>query len=453
MKKYRAVSVLLALVLSLSLFPALPASALEEPEITARNAILVDANYGEVLFEKGGYEKVYPASVTKVMTALLTCEAIERGELSTSQIITASPTSQEGLHPNGSNAKPRIQAGEEMSVEDLLYCLMLPSANEAANILAEAVAGDVATFVELMNRRAAQLGCSGTHFVNPHGLHDDDHYTTPYDIYLILKAAMELPLFRTVTYTSVHKVPPTNIYSKERELYNTNALVSQWQYRGYRYEPCIGGKTGTTDEAGACLASAAVDGDEYLICVVMGASSVPRGDGTSDLRQFSESSALFKWGFANFRRTTISRAEEPVAQVNVTLSQQADYVMVKPVGEFSRTLPVDMDLDEIVATPSLFQDTVEAPVEEGQVLGTMTLSYQGEVYGVLDLVAINSVERSEFLYRQAQIESFFHQYGARLLLAAVLLLLVVVILRVMVFQKRRPPVAANRGRYSGKRRR
>ena len=452
MKKCRLLSLLLTGILLTALLAPFSAFALEEPEITARHALLVDANYDEVLYEKSARKKASPASITKVMTALLVCEAIDRGELSAQQAVTASATSQEGLHPNGSDAKPRIQPGETLTVTDLLYCLLLPSANEAANILAEAVSGDVTSFVALMNRRAQELGCTGTHFMNPHGLHDENHYTTAYDVYLMLKAALAEPLFQTVTYTSVYEVPATS-QNGVRTLYNTNGLVSQWQYKGYRYDKCIGGKTGTTDEAGACLASAAKDGDEYLICVIMGTEPEKRADGTTNLRQFSESSTLLKWGFKNFKRTTISKGDTPVAQVTVTLSQEADCVMVKPVGEFSRTLPVDMNLDDIESTIALFSETVEAPVEEGQVLGTMTLSYEGEVYGSLDLVAVNSVERSDFLYRQAQIEAFFAKSGTKLILAAVLIILVLIILRLMVFRKRRPTAAGRRGRYSGKRRR
>lgn len=449
MKKYRLLSVFFALALLTGLLAPFPVCAADAPEITARHAILVDANYGEVLYEKDARAKAYPASITKVMTALLVCEAVHRGELSRQQMITASVTAMEGLHPDGSTAN--ITAGETMSLEDLLYCLLLRSANEAANILAEAVSGDVATFVAEMNRRALELGCLGTHFENPHGLHSDSHYTTAYDIYLFLSAAMEQPLFREVVYTSVHEVPATNL-SAARTLYNSNGLVSQWQYKGYRYDKCIGGKTGTTGEAGSCLAAAAVDGDEYLISVILGASPLLDDRGyVLDRRQFSESSALLKWGFKNFRRTTISKGDAPVAQVTVTLSQEADCVMVKPVGEFSRTLPVDLDMDDIQSDVALFQESVEAPVEEGQVLGTMTLSYGDEVYGTLDLVAVNRVERSEFLYRQAQIEAFFRQSGTQVAIAAGLILAGIVLLRLAVFRKRRRPVSAgHRGRYSGK---
>lgn len=437
------------LLLTAALAPC-SALALEAPAVTPGSAILVDAHYDEVLYEKGGYDKAYPASITKVMTALLVCEAIERGELTAETVITATDTAMSNLHANGSTAN--IKSGEQLTVRDLLYCLLLPSANEAANILAEAVCGDVESFVSRMNQRAQELGCTGTHFANAHGLHSDDHYTTPYDIYLFTKAALEQPLLLEVMGSKLCKIPATNL-SGERTFYNTNALMSNWHYIGYVYDKAIGGKTGTTDEAGRCLVSAAVDGEEYLISVVMG-YSMKNEDGSTNLSHFTDSKTLFQWGFQNFTRTTISKGDTPVAQVNVTLSQEADCVMVKPVGEFSRTLPVDLNLDDIQSNIALFQETIEAPVAEGQVLGTMTLSYEGEVYGTLDLVAVNSVERSDFLYRKAQAEAFFQQSGTKLILGSVGVLFLLIFLRLFVFRKRRRPSSTgSRSRYSGRRRR
>lgn len=450
MKKYRLLSILLTSALFSALLP-LPALASEAPEVTARHAILVDARYGEVLYEKDARSASAPASITKLMTALLICEAIGRGELSEDQPVTASDTFQEGLHPNGSTAN--IKPGEVLSVRQLLYCLLLPSANEASNILAEALCGDVDSFVALMNRRARQLGCSDTRFANTHGLDQDGHHTTAYDISLFTAEAMTHPLIREIVSTGVYKMEATNL-SGARTFYNTNALLSNWHYIGYTYDKAIGVKTGTTENAGRCLVSAAEDpeSEEYLICVVLGAEAGKKADGSTDLRQFSESRALLKWGFQNFKRTTISRGDTPVAQVNVTLSQQADAVMVKPVGEFSRTLPVDMDLDAIESAVTLFRDTVEAPVEEGQVLGSMTLSYGGEVYGTLDLAAVNGVERSEFLYRQAQVKAFFQQRSAQLILASVMILAAIVLLRLLIFRRRRRPVGSRGNRrYSGRR--
>ena len=369
MKKYRIPALLLSLVLMLNLL-VLPAAAIEEPELQCTHAILVDANYGEVLYDKKADEKAYPASITKVMTALLVLEAIDSGKLTKDQQITAGPTTLQDMSGNYSTAN--LEPGDVLTVEQLLYCLLLPSANEAGNILAVAVDGSIEAFVEHMNTRAKELGCKGTHFVNPHGLHDPDHYTTAYDISLYMTEALKHELFRTIIHTATYVLPAT-AHQGEQTFYNTNALISNFHYSGYVYNKCIGGKTGTTDEAGKCLVAAAESGDTLLISVILG-SGVVDPNGAKRQGQFTESTKLLKWGFDNFRRVTISQGNDPVDKVAVTLSRQADEVMVKPEGEVVRTLPKDLDPSLIETTIHLNSDTVEAPVEEGQVLGTMTLS-------------------------------------------------------------------------------
>lgn len=450
-KKYCIFSVLfLPILLSLSIVRVL---AVDPPEVKARHAALIDAQYGDILYEKDAYDPAAPASITKVMTALLICEALDRGDLEEGQWITASETYQAGLHPNGSTAN--IQPGEVMTVKDLMYCLLLPSANEAANILGEAVSGDVPSFIALMNQRAEELGCTGTHFTNAHGLDEDGHYTTAHDICIFTREAMRHELFREIVSSEAYTVAETNL-SSARTFHNTNALISNWSYTGYLYDKAIGVKTGTTENAGRCLVSAAEDKGtgEYLICVVLGAENERREDGSRNLRHFSESRDLLRWGFQNFHRVTLTQADVPVAQVPVTLSSEADSVMVKPVGEIARTLPVDMDLNEITTDITL-EETVEAPIEEGQVLGSMTLSYNGEIYGNLDLVAVNPVSRSEFLYRQARIRAFFSNNIVRLAVAALLLVAAFVILRISISHGAYHPTraAGRKNKYSGRRRR
>ena len=451
MKKYRIPALLLSLVLMLNLL-VLPAAAIEEPEIQCTHAILVDANYGEVLYDKKADEKAYPASITKVMTALLVLEAIDSGKLTKDQQITAGPTTLQDMSGNYSTAN--LEPGDVLTVEQLLYCLLLPSANEAGNILAVAVDGSIEAFVEHMNTRAAELGCKGTHFVNPHGLHDPDHYTTAYDISLYMTEALKHELFRTIIHTATYVLPAT-AHMGEQTFYNTNALISNFHYSGYVYDKCIGGKTGTTDEAGRCLVAAAESGDTLLISVILG-SGVVDPNGAKRQGQFTESTKLLKWGFDNFRRVTISQGNDPVDKVAVTLSRQADEVMVKPEGEVVRTLPKDLDPSLIETTIHLNSDTVEAPVEEGQVLGTMTLSYEGTDYGSLDLVAVTSVERSELLYKKAQVMAFFQNFGVRVAAVIILILVVAVLLKVLVVRKERRYGARVRSRcrrnYRGGRR-
>lgn len=453
MKKYRLFALVLVVSIMTTLLLPFQSLALEPPEFHGKNAILVDANYDEVLYEVGGHDKVYPASITKVMTALLTLETIESGKLTAHTQITASATA--ATIPKGSSTA-NIKAGEVLTVEQLLYCLLLPSANEAAQILAETVGGDIDTFVGMMNDKAKELGCENTHFANPHGFHDPDHYTTPYDITLFMKAAMEYDLFQKIVTSPNYTIPATNL-SEQRTVRNTNALTSNWTYTGYLYTPGTGGKTGSTDEAGKCLVETAKKGDTYLISVVMGEpETITLADGSEKVAQFYDTIQLLNWGFENFQRTVISEDSEVVAKVNVTLSTQSDQVMVRPSGSIARTLPKDVNVDEMEKVINLFNDTVEAPVEQGQVLGTMVLKYQGEEYGTLDLIADSSVERSELLYRLDRIQKFFQNWWVKLLLVIVVVAVVALLLRIFVFSKRRRYAgagASRRGRYSGRRRR
>ena len=451
MKKYRLFALMLVVSIITTMLLPFQSMALEDPGLTCKNAILIDANYDEVLYEKGGYDKVYPASITKVMTALLTLEAIDEGKLTAQTQITASATA--AKIPEGSSTA-NIQAGETLTVEQLLYCLLLPSANEAAQILAEAVGGDIDTFVGMMNDKAKELGCQNTHFANPHGFHDPDHYTTPYDITRFMKAAMEYELFQEIVTSPNYTIPATNL-SEQRIVRNSNALTSNWTYTDYLYGPGTGGKTGSTDEAGKCLVETAKKGDTYLISVIMGSGEITLENGEVKQGQFYETIKLLNWGFDNFKRTVISEDSEVVAKVNVTLSTQTDQVMVRPSGSIARTLPKDVNVEEMEKEINLFSDTVEAPIEQGKVLGTMVLTYQGEVYGTLDLVADSSVERSELLYRLDRIEKFFANWWVKLLIIVVVVAVVALLLRIFVFRKRRRYAgmsASRRGRYSGRRR-
>lgn len=455
MKKYRFLSLFLFAAIVCSLL--VPASAAQEDlNLFCTKALLLDANHGEVLYDMNGSERAAPASTTKLMTCLLVLEAVQSGQLSLSTPITAGETTYQGLSGNFSTAN--IKVGEVLTVEELLYCLMLPSANEAANVLAAAVDGSIEDFVSHMNRRAGELGCEGTHFANPHGMDQENHYTTAYDLALMMQACLEHDEFTTVAGTPKHTVPATNT-SKERELYNTNGLVSNWTYSGYLYDKCIGGKTGTTDAAGRCLVAAARDGDQVLISVILGSGPMEvSGEEKLKQGQFRESRRLLEYGFNNFHRVTITRGDEPVDAVKVTMSRQADEVNVKPQGSITKTLPKSIDLDDIETDIRLFAKEVEAPVEEGAVMGVMTLSYEGEVYGELDLVAVTSVERSELLHKKQQFFDFFQTTGVKIILAAVAVVFILVALRLLVFRKRRRPVGAgrrvqSRGNYQGTRRR
>ena len=448
MKKYHFLRFAAVFFILTLLLPS-AALAVTDPAPEATAALVVDATYGEVLYEMNAHEKRYPASITKVMTALLTLEAVDRGELALDDIITAPPGIHNGLSADSSTQN--IRNGEQMTLEDLLYCTLVASANEACNVLAHAVAGGIDPFVELMNQRALELGMTGTHFTNTHGLHNDEHYTTAWDIWLVSHEAMKNETFRKIVATKGYTVPATNV-SKQREFYNTNGLISAWKYSGYVYPAAIGIKTGSTLEAGYCLVSAAEQDGRTLYCVVLGAELVKQPDQSYRRMNFVESTRLLEWGFDSFSYRTIWESSEPVKQLPVTLSE-TDHVLVRSEGSISALLPKDVDVDDFEQKITLFTDSVEAPVTKGQILGEMTISYEGREYGTLDLVAVNNVERSELMYRIDRAEKFIAQPWVKFAAGGIVAFILFLIILIAALTRKKRRRARSYSGYSGRRRR
>lgn len=451
----KCLAAFLALILCLGLVPALaepqPTDVAATPEPTVKPevtsdilasvqpaqckaAVLMDAESGEVLYALDAHEHNYPASVTKVMTALLTLEAVDRGELSLETLVTASTTFGYDLQVGGSTAG--IQEGEQLSVLELLYCALLPSANEACNILAEAMEGSIPTFVDKMNARAAELGMEDTHFANTHGLHNANHYTSAYDLALLVRQALKNDTFSTIVSTRSHTVPATNLHA-ERKVNNTNALVNPLYNGKYSYPQAIGVKTGSTPEAGKCLASAAVSRGETLICVVMGAEEVKNEDGSVVRNQFAESRRLLKWGFENFRRQSLIDAKTPVKEIAVELSADTTAVTLKPQETLEAMLPTDMDPRDFQQDIVTYYDSVEAPVEAGQILGELTVRNGDTVYGTVKLVAAASAQRSELLWRLKQVRDFFSSTWVKVGLVALGALIFILIVRFGMYRPRK----------------
>jgi len=420
MKLHRILSAFLLAALLLLTVPVPAAQALEDPDAQAKAALLIDMDTGLMLYGKNERSAQYPASITKVMVALLVFEAIERGELRMEQYLTASSTALADLTWDSSTAN--IVTGERLTVEQLLYCLLLASANEVGNIFAEAVSGSRDAFIDLMNQRSQELGCEGTHFANTSGLHDPQHYTTAWDIYLITREAMKYEGFLTVCGSLSYIVPATNM-SQERELHTTNALISNWIRIGYLYDGAFGIKTGTTDEAGYCLVSAAKRGDRTLLCVVLGAQLSEDGW----IMSFTESARLFDWGFDNFAPMTVLRTGRlyPVA---VTLSKETDTVMAYPAEDTQALLPIDLDPDTDLTYTLSLPESVEAPVTAGEQLGTVTVSYQGHDYVTVPLLALNDVSASRFMAIKADLQSFFARPSVKLALTVLAAAVIVLIL-------------------------
>ena len=455
MKKRRWFSLFLSFALLLPLFSLTSADAYEDFDLDAKAGLLIEADTGEILYEKNAHQENFPASLTKVMVALLVFEAIDEGKIALTDSVTATESAFEGLSSDGSTAN--IVPGETMTVEQLLNCMLIVSANEACNILGETLYGSVDAFVARMNERATELGCEHTHFANATGLHNSQHYTTAWDLYLITREAMKHDKFMEICNSKSAEIAETD-HNQRHVLHSTNRLISNWRELGYLYRDAQGIKTGSTEEAGHCLVSSAVRGDRHMISVVLGAERVTLEDGvTIQTRSFSETSRMFDWGFDNFVLRDILSSSDLVQEVPVALSSEASYVSTHAAEDISCLLPDNVEPDMLERTVTLTNDTVDAPVSAGDVLGKLTLSYNGKVYAETDLLALNDVSASWFLTAQRRVSDFFAKPLVRILLIAVVLLIAALVVYVTMFSRRRRYGHRRRGAahggYRGRRRR
>ena len=401
MKKIRIIPLVLALCLLLACL-APGAYALEEPSVAAQAAILVDLNSGEILYGKNIDEQRSPASLTKVMTALLALEAVERGELSLDDVITAGNDCQQGLDSDSSNVS--IVSGERMTLRDLLYCALVASANEACNVIATAVSGSISAFVERMNVRAAELGCRNTHFSDPNGLSNENHYSTAYDLTLITRAALEHAEFRTMVGTVNYHIDATNA-NAERNLVSSNALLSENGFYGpgYVYEGASGVKTGYTRLAGYCLISTAERGGVRALAVVLG-SSGPNLEATTTVGNFADTRTLYNWLFDNFSYKQVLSAADPIERVTIDKAEGDGVAILRAAQDVQLLLPNDVDPESYSVRVRLYEDRLVAPVSAGTALGEATIVLGGKEYGPVQLVtnpAVN-VARLQFLKQGVQ---------------------------------------------------
>ena len=407
MKESKILSfILIFVIISATFFPT-AAGALTEPAPISNDIVLVDAVTGNVLYAKNGDAKAYPASTTKIMTVLLAIEAIEAGKVSLTDPVTAGSDINAGLSEDGSTAG--IVPGETMTLESLLYCTMLSSANEACNIIAEYISGDVNTFVALMNARAKELGCTGTNFTNTHGLPDYNHYTTANDLAIIARAAYSHKLFMEICNTVKKTVPATNV-AGERTLSNTNGLINNDSelYPGYFYEYASGIKTGHTQDAGYCLVSSAAKDGVSLLCVVLGGIGTETID-KIEYSNFTDSVLIYNWAFENYSYRNVLETTDLVADVPVKMGKDADYVTVHPETAVKALMPNDEDNSSFEQEVTIYSEEtgaeLVAPVETGEVLGEVTIKRDGVVYGTSKLVACSSVDLSYSRFIQGKIFS------------------------------------------------
>ncbi len=345
------------------------------------NAILVDSRTGEVLFEQNADARIFPASTTKIMTALLVLEAIERGDLNLNAAFLITPDMLENLAIDGSSMS--LKEGEAMTVQYLLEGLLIQSGNDAAQALAIIVCGDVETFVQRMNNKADELELEDTHFMNPHGLHDEEHYTTAADMCRITVEAMKNKTFRNIVSMARATIPATE-KTGVRTITNTNGLLSTLRYINFYYNNATGVKTGHTSEAGYCLVSSAKKGDFEVVAVVMNAE-------TDDDRHY-DSRNLLEYAIDNFKMLTPIKRDDMLSEIKVRFGSGIDHTTLSAAKDMTVTVPADTESEELEVR-FVMPDYIAAPIEAGEKVGTVEVVLSGKVVGTGDLIADMTVKR------------------------------------------------------------
>ena len=389
MKKLKFASFFLAICLIFSVL-ASSAFALDAPEVDADTVLVADLNSGNIFYEKNMDQQRPLASLTKIMTGLLAVEAVERGDAHLTDSVTAPADTLNGLDTDSSTAG--IQPGEVLTFEDLLYCAMVKSANEACNVIAVYLDGSIDAFVEHMNTRAQELGCTNTHFVDPNGLSSDNHYTTAYDLYLITKEAITHPLFMTVCDTVHYTVEPTNITDTPRELYNSNALITtDGTYgSGYLYNGASGVKTGYTSAAGYCLVSTATRDNISALVIVMGCKG-PLNSNSPTYGNFATTITLYDWTFDNFAYRVILASGQEIQEAEVKYADGDAKAVLRPADNVRLLIPKDVTDSDIDISIEVYDDMLVAPIEAGTQLGTATVSISGVKYATVKLITEDDI--------------------------------------------------------------
>lgn len=369
---------LLILVILICSFIRVSANSL--PETYAPSCLLMEESSGKVLYSKNANSIMYPASTTKIMTAILTIE-----NCNLSDTATVSHNAVFSI-PDGYSTANLVE-GEELTIEQLLNVLLIPSANDAAVVLAEHIAGSVESFSEMMNNKAAEIGCKNTHFVNPSGVHNENHYSTAYDLALIGKYAMQLSTFRSIVSKTYCSLPITNKYDKEDRIFSTtNELLKLNSSTSYYYQYATGAKTGYTDPAGHCIVATATKDNISLIAVVL-------NDGFTDeniSQRPIDCKTLFEYGFNNYSMVSIANKGDVGHTINVinATSETASLNLLYSEN-LSVLVPNGFDFSSVTPNIKLTQGLF-APISEGTILGSISYDIDGVNYSC-NLVASHTV--------------------------------------------------------------
>lgn len=380
-------------------------------KLYAKNALLVCLDNNKVVFEREADKRIYPASITKIMTSLIVLDECKDLD---SETVTASWDNIHDLDGTGLTML-NLKVGETMSVHDALYAVLMCSSADVCMALSEHFGGTVDGFVKKMNRKAKELGMNSTHFTNVTGIHDDDHYTTVNDVYKMTLAALKYDEFVKITETCRYHLQPTNMHS-ERTILTTNFLQDVTTAYYYRY--ASGVKTGYTDQAGRCLVSTAKKNGYSYLCIVM--NCPPKNEkGQSQRKEFTDSKNLYEWIFNNYDYKVLCDTSSPIGEAKVSCCKDTDHVSLVLEKDFSAILPKLANDSTVTYKIHTKEKEFKAPVKAGDVLGTVDIYYANEKLATENIVAAQTLESSNLL-------TFV--YGIKALLTSKVFIAIVVII-------------------------
>ena len=407
-------------VLFLLLFLTFTCSAIEEPpELSCEAAVIYNVEYDQIIYENNTEKVIFPASLTKIMTAVL---ALEYPEKPLTVEVTHSAI--DGLKGNYIGLK----VGENVPYDDLVKALIVSGANDAALVLAECIGTTVDGFVDMMNSKAKELGMEQTHFTNPTGMHNDFMQTTVDDMLILCRYAYHINEFMEISSMPKYDMPKTD-KSSMRTLITRNLMLSKI-FGGDYYDPEIKGmNSGSTTEAGFCLATTKERDGLVYICIVCGSGK----DDKDKILSYSDTSALYKYIFNNYKLTEVLPESSSVCQVPVRFSGSVDNAVVVSSRTLKSILPIDSDIKkQVTVTEKLTVETLDAPMKAGTPVGSADIFFDGEKIGSVTLVTQANIERSNFLYLMFQIGEFFKKKEVILVFlgvaAAAVIYLIIVIL-------------------------
>lgn len=365
----------------------------DTPEISAGAAILLDSASEKIIYSKNESEKMYPASTTKILTAILTIENCNLND-----VVTV-PYEAIASIPSGYSVAA-LQPGEQLTVEQLLQVMMVHSANDAANVLAYHISGSIDAFSNLMNKKVEELGLTNTHFTNPSGMHDENHYTTAYDLAIIMKYCMKNTTFKSLSGLKYCKIPATNKYD-ERVFNTTNELLiydNREVSSNYYYKYAIAGKTGYTTQAKNCLVSVSNKDDLELICVVLSVGLYPNNLSA----KFVDTKTLFDYGYNNYTIRKLREKNAIATEIEIGNGTKETRNLDLLISDDITVLVPQDDLETEFSPEIQIADNLLAPIAQGQVVGKIVYNIDGIEYSS-DLIASHSVQKSGFLTLLVQI--------------------------------------------------